>query len=235
MSETLFIERCQAFIDCHLQTPKTSRKNGGLQLPAVALSRETGAGGTVVAHGLAKRLQEMAPPGSAPWTVFDKNLVQKMLEEHNLPSRLAQFIPEDRVSGIQDAVEELLGLHPPSWSLLRQMTETVLHLAELGHVILLGRGANVITAHLPHVLQVRLTGSPERRARRVMEVHKIGAKAAAAFLKKQDAARKRFLRRNFHRDPDDPLLYHVVLNTDLVGFEEAVDVIAGLVRVRYRA
>ena len=116
-----------------------------------------------MAHALAQRLQGLAPSGSAPWTVFDKNLVQKMLEEHNLPARLAQYMPEDRVSGIQDAVEELLDCTILESAGLRQMTETVLHLAELGHVILLGRGATVITSSLLHVLQVRLTGSPVPR------------------------------------------------------------------------
>jgi diguanylate cyclase (GGDEF)-like protein len=45
------------------------------------------------------------------------------------------------MSEITDTLDELLGLHPPAWTLVRQMTETILHLAEMGNVILVGRGA----------------------------------------------------------------------------------------------
>lgn len=178
---------------------------------------------------LAEWLQKRAPKSPCPWTVFHKNLVQKVLEEHDLPARLAQFMPEDRVSGIQDAVEELLGLHPPTWSLLRQTTETILHLAELGNVIIVGRGANVITAHLPQVLHIRLVGSVERRTKRVMEVRRLSEKAAKAYIRKEDAARARYLRRNFGEDVNDPLLYHIVCNTDHLELGEVVETLGPLV------
>ena len=233
MSDKIFIERCQTYIDCHLQSPRSTKRSAANQLPAVTLSRQTGTGGLQLARNLADWLEKRAPKGNCPWTVFDKNLVHKVLEEHQLPSRLAQFMPEDKVSGIQDAVEELLGLHPPTWSLLHQTTETILHLAELGHVILLGRGANIITAHLPHVLHVRLIGSVARRAKRIMESHRIGERAALAFLKKEDGARARYLRRHFASDVGDPHLYHLTLNSDFIDFEEAVELIGNLVLKRY--
>ena len=72
--------------------------------------------------------------------------MDKVLQEHNLPERVAKFMPEDRTSEIADTMEELFGLHPPSWLLVRKVTETILHLAELGNVILIGRGAAVVTA-----------------------------------------------------------------------------------------
>ena len=83
------------------------------------------------------------------------------MEDHDLPERVARFMPEDRASEISDTMEELFGLHPPSWLLVRKVTETILHLAELGNVILIGRGAAVITANLDHVFHVRLIGSLE--------------------------------------------------------------------------
>ncbi len=232
MSDTLFLERCQSYIDCHLKPSRSAKRSGEDTLPAVTLSRQTGAGGLRVARALAEWLQKRAPHARCPWTVFDKNIVQRVLEEHNLPSRLAQFMPEDKVSGIQDAVEELLGLHPPAWSLLRQTTETILHLAGLGNVILLGRGANVITARIPTVLHVRLVASVECRVKRIADAHRISQKAARTFLKKQDAARARYVRRNFGCDIQDPLLYHLTLNTEFIEPDQAVETIGTLVLKR---
>ena len=82
-----------------------------------------------------------------------------MLEEHSLPKSLARFMPEDRISEVSDTMDELFGLHPPSWDLVHKTSETILHLAQLGHVIIIGRGAKVITAKLDGVLHVRLVGS----------------------------------------------------------------------------
>jgi hypothetical protein len=185
-----------------------------------------------VAQGLADWLQSRTPPAHCPWTVFQKNLVQKVLEDHHLPARLAQYMPEDKVSGIQDAVEEILGLHPPSWNLVRQMSESVLQLAELGNVILVGRGANLITAHLPQAFHVRLVGSREQRIRRVMEYHKIGQKAATTFVGKEDAGRRRYIRKYFGKDIDDPLLYTLLLNTDALTYDQATEIIGHAVMNR---
>ncbi len=227
MSDTIFLEKCQTYIDCHLQAPKTPPASRGEvgQLPAVTISRQAGAGGIPIANQLATWLEEQAPKASVPWTVFHKNLVQRVLEDHNLPGRLAQFMPEDKVSGIADAVEEILGLHPSSWSLVRQTTETVLRLAELGNVILVGRGANVITAHVKHVFHVRLVGSLDQRAARIREHLQISPGAALAYIRREDAGRKRYLRRYLHADIDDPALYHLTLNTDWLTFEEAAELL----------
>ena len=234
MSDTIFLEKCQRYIDCHLQAPRDS---GGAsaqrQLPALTISRQTGAGGISVAERLAVYLQGHAPRVECPWTVFHKNLVQRVLEDHNLPVRLAQFMTEDKVSAVADAIEELFGLHPPASHLVRQTAETILHLAELGNVILVGRGANVITATLGQVFHVRLVGSVEQRAQRVMDRHHVTREAALAFIAKEDAGRRRYLKRYFDKDIDDPLLYHVVINTDTVTLEEATRLIGETMLRKY--
>jgi cytidylate kinase len=228
-------DKCLSYIDCHLQTPKalTPLSPGEVRPPAVTISRETGAGGLSVAERLAQRLVVYQKPGDCPWTVFHKNLVAKVLEDHHLPKRLAQFMPEDRVSFIADTLEELLGLHPSSWNLIRETAETILQLAELGHVILVGRGANVITKDLPHVCHVRLVGSLERRCQRIEALHKITAEAACQFIRKEDSARRGYVRKHFDRDIEDPLLYHLVINTDWVSLDEAADLIARVVAGKY--
>ena len=50
---------------------------------------------------------EDEPRGSCTWTVFDRQLVEKVLEEHQLPKTLADLISEERRSYIKDVMEEL--------------------------------------------------------------------------------------------------------------------------------
>jgi cytidylate kinase len=215
-----------SYIDSQMQpAPGAVQVPRQAHAPAVSLSRQTGAGGISVAETLAEILNARRPAGTRPWTVFHKNLLQKVLEDHQLPARMAEFMPEDKVSGIADAMEELLGLHPPSASLVRQTTETVLRLAEMGHVIMVGRGANVITAHLEHVVHVRLVGSLDRRLGRVQEYYHLDRRAALALIRRADVGRARYLRNYYDRDIDDPLLYDLTLNTDHLPVRKAAEMI----------
>ncbi|MCX6902664.1 MAG: cytidylate kinase-like family protein, partial [Verrucomicrobia bacterium] len=183
-----------------------------------------GSGAMEIAQKLSDFLQARIP-GSCGWAVFDKNLVTKMLEDHNLPKQLAEFLPEDRISRIKDMMEEVLGLHPPSDTLIHQISETIVHLAELGHVILVGRAAHVITRQAQNVFHVRLIAPMEKRQAQVMARRQMAPEAALDFIKKEDVARKHYLKAYFRADPDDDLLYDLVINTARFSPEEAATLI----------
>ncbi|HVM49047.1 MAG TPA: cytidylate kinase-like family protein [Candidatus Acidoferrum sp.] len=216
-------ERCKAFIDSQLHSDSKALAAVGLgeQWRAVTISRLAGAGAHEVGEALAQHLQAHSPKNAPPWTQFDRNLVERVLRDHQLPERMARFMTEDRISELHDTVDELFGLHPPSWTLVRQTADTILKLVELGRVIIVGRGGGIITRGLDYVFHVRLVGSLERRIQHVEEYYKLSRKEAAAFVEREDRGRRRFLRKYFQLDIDDPLLYHVVINTDLVSYRQA--------------
>ena len=228
MNTHIGFEQCLSFINCHMRSGKAPGPDeDGAARRAVTISRQMGSGAHTIAEGLAHYLQDRGD--GSQWAVFDRNLVERVLEDHHLPKRLAAFMPEDRIRGMQDTLDELFGLHPPSWELVRQTAETILRLAEMGNVIVIGRGANIITAKLDHVFHVRLVGSLEQRRQRVQEAEHVSAKEALAKIRKADAGRKRYLRRYFRRDINDSMLYHLTINTDLVPCEQAVVLIGDAV------
>ncbi len=220
------LDKCLAFLDCQLE-PKSTPAPRAAPLPyrAVTLSRQKGSGGHVVAEKLAEFLQANAPSRARPWTIFDRNLVEKVLEDHHLPKRLAQFMPEDHISEISDAMDELFGLHPSSWTLVEKTAETILRLADLGNVILIGRGSSLVTSSLPHVLHVRLVASLERRAECLQESENISNKAAIELIRREDRGRARYLSKHYDADINDPLLYHLIINTERVGYEQSASII----------
>jgi cytidylate kinase len=191
----------------------------------VTISRESGSGGHAVAEALARYLQAHALDGEPAWTIFDRNLVERILEDHHLPKRLARFMPEDRISEMADTMDELFGLHPSSWKLVHKSAETILHLAELGHVIVVGRGAQVITGKLPYVFHVRLVGSLEKRVAHMRELEHLSYRSAQEFVEAEDGGRRRYLKKYFGKDIDDPHLYHLVINTDVIPYEAAAQMI----------
>ncbi len=230
MWKNIGYEQCLSFINCQLR-PGGSRVRAAVR-PAITISRLAGSGGRTIASKLAEYLQTHAPV-DCPWTVFDRNLLEKVLEDHHLPKRMADLMPENHKPMLGDMLEELLGVHPASWTLVQQTAETILRLARMGYVILVGRGANIITSKLENVLHVRLVGSLEKRAEQARQVYEFDKKSALEWIHKQDKGRRRYLSEHFGKDIDDPLLYHMVINTDRVSYDDAARLIGNEVIHRF--
>jgi len=224
-------EHCLSFINSQLQG-KEVKPTGTLASRhvrrAVTISRQAACGALIVANKLAEYLQRRSPD-ACPWTVFDRNLMETVLEDHNLPPRLARHMPEDRVSQIEDLLADVFEVHPTAEAVIQQTTETILKLARLGNVILIGRGSTVITAGLPNVLHVRLVAPLEQRIKHACEIypeynHTLAS--ARRFCLKEDRGRQRYLKKYFNKDIEDPLLYHLVINTGRVDYDAAAKLIA---------
>src|SRR5262249_1159340 len=186
-------------------------------------------GALEVAEKLAAYLQPHTPKEAPAWTVFDRNLVEKVLEDHHLPQRIGKFMPENWISEIEDTIDELFGLHPPAWILVRQTAETILRLARLGNVILIGRGSTIITAKLRHVFHVRLVAPLENRIKQIQKSDQLDRNGAIELIRREDRGRKRYLKRYFKKDVGDPLLYDLTINTGMTGFDEAARIITDAV------
>jgi glucuronide carrier protein len=226
MSGTIASERCYEFVEAKalLMDRKTRRVEA--HPGVVTISRQAGSGAHVVAQHLLERLQARASHPSVPWKIFDHDLVERVIEEHDLAERMAKFMPEDRISAMSDTLDELFGLRPSSWSLVRQTAETILHLAELGDAVIIGRAGNLITRHIAGALHIRLVGSLEKRIAHVEGYLGLDHLAASEYVRTQDLGRKRYVETYYSKDIDDPLLYDLMINTDRVSYGEAARIIA---------
>jgi cytidylate kinase len=236
MNATLGLDRCLSFINCQLQPPTRHEVDGGgTGTCAVTISRQSGCGAHVFGEKLIDYFQRRTPRNGKPWTIFDRDLVEAVLQDHGLPARLARFMPEDRVSHLEDIIQDIFSLHPPTEILVRQTSETILHLAELGNVVILGRGGSVITARLPHVVNVRLVAPLEERVAHMHHFDKLDRKHAMERIEREDNGRRRYLKKYFAKDIDDPLLYHLVINTGSVTLQEAAEIVGEVACARQTA
>lgn len=231
MNMNVHYDQCLSFLNTEI-TPKGRKPapKADTVFKSVTISREAGSGGNSVAENLVANLQRTNRKDARPWTMFDRNLVDRVLEDHHLPARLAKFFPEDRLTELQDIMDEVFGLRPGSWKLVEQASETILQLAALGGAVIVGRGANLVTRRLPDVLQVRLVGSLEIRARRLAETRGMTRKSALDYIHKEDVGRRRYVKKYFGEDIDDPQLYHITLNTDLVSIEDTTNTLTRIVQ-----
>ena len=231
MWQNVSVEKSRAFILSHFG-PSEKEASGGYPRPAITISRQEGAGGLTVASNLADYMKEHTA-SHGEWTVFSQHLVAKVLEEFHHRKGTGDFMKEGHKSFLSDVIEEALGLHPSSWTLVEQANATILQLAKIGNVILIGRGGNIVAGKLQTAFHVHLVGSLEKRVRRAQKTFNLDPKDAANYVKKKDEARRRYIKDNFDKDINDPLLYHVVINTDLVSYEDAARLIGSEVIARF--
>jgi cytidylate kinase len=196
---------------------------------AITISRQSGSGGHAVAEHLVRHMNANAPGVEFPWMAFDRNLVEQVLEDHHLPQHLIRLMPEDRISDLTDMLHQMFGIHPPFWTLVHQTSETILRLATQGNVILIGRGANLVTNKVRHAFHVRLVGSLKKRVAHMQEVRGVNAKTALEIVQMEDRGRQRYVKKYFNEEVENPLIYDLIINTDLMSYEEAARVIGDAV------
>ena len=109
---------------------------------------------------------------------------------------------------------------------IEAMRSVMADLAAGGNVVIVGRGGSIILRDVPDVLRVGAVARTEDRIARIMEREKLGRDQAEKTVTARDKARAGYFKRYFGiGDPDDPSLYHLVLNTSDVDPEYATEVI----------
>ena len=87
-----------------------------------------------------------------------------------------------------------------------------------------------VLARESEVLHVRLVASREYRIGLAMHELGLGEAEAAASVDERDLSRARYHKENYGRDWNDPVHYHVVLNTELLGTDGAADLVTARAR-----
>jgi hypothetical protein len=220
------LDSCKGYFQALANRPYTHPKTVH---PSITISREAGAGAVTIGD-MVKEILEKQDRGPIPWTLFDRNLVQKVIEDHALPERLGEYMPEDKTGNVHSIVEEAFGLHPDPSSLVEQTADTIARLASAGNSIIIGRGGNIITSRMHSVLHIRLVAPIESRIRRIRKLHNLTEREAQLYIHNADRGRERYVKHYFDEDIASPLNYHMVLNTGMVPDERAARLIADAVR-----
>jgi cytidylate kinase len=109
---------------------------------------------------------------------------------------------------------------------IEAMRSVMAEVASTGNVVLVGRGAGIILRDDPRVLRVGAVASYEVRVARIMERERVGREQAEAIIDARDRARQTNFKRFFDiDDPDDPKLYHLVINTTDVDMGYATQLV----------
>jgi cytidylate kinase len=225
-------EKSKRYIESHTEKFEKSFAKKEIY-PCITVSRQTGAGSKPVCEKLIQIMDDYSEPEGVKWAYFDRNLIEKVLEDHNLPQQISEFMHEGKYKHLNAVVYELLGLKPAEWTIIQKTTDTILQLARMGNVVIVGRGANIITSKLKNTFHVRLIASLEKRVEHIKSLMNMSEKEALNYIKKEDENRKQYIKSYFHADVDDPLLYHMTVNTDLLTHKGTAYLIAEAVVLKF--
>jgi Cytidylate kinase-like family len=104
--------------------------------------------------------------------------------------------------------------------------DTIEHMAAQGDVVIVAHAASHALPGRPDVLRVLVTASPDTRAERIGNSEGLDRSGAARAVKQSDAARRDYLQRFYDLKDELPTQYDLVLNTDFLSVDQAVQLIA---------
>lgn len=194
--------------------------------PCITISRQRGIKTDSLCNKLINALHYHYP---SDWAFFNKDLLRRVIDDHQLPERIKKFLREERQSRLNQMLNELLKIHPPILELIHKMSKTILNLAEIGNVIIIGRGSNIITSHLKNAVHIRLIAPLNYRAEQFQKGKNISKELAKKILTSVDKNRIDFLYRTFKKNIDDPLNYQAVFNVSFFSWYELTDIIVKIV------
>ncbi|NRA08140.1 MAG: cytidylate kinase-like family protein [Myxococcales bacterium] len=200
----------------------------------ITLSRQYAAGGSEIARMVAEELG---------WTVVDNAFVDQVSQRSGfdagdvaeLEERVPGFLERLARSSALSLPEQLLSApelieDPAELKLARITQELVSELGRRDRIVMVGRAAAAVLAREEHALHVRLVAPEATRLRSAIERLRVPAEEAPNRLAETDRNRERYHREYYGRDWNDPANYHMVLNTDLLGYRGSADLILARAR-----
>ena len=210
-------------------------------MTTITISRQFGSGGSEIANQVCEILG---------YRYFDKRLIAQVatevgLSEHGVVDyseqhyreksfldRFMQTVFGARASSVPAARQSWGGLEAhldEDWS-VELANRAIRSAYEEGNVVIVGRGAQVVLQDKPNVLHVRVQAPMETRIRRLQQIEGVSAEQATRLANEHDRASSRYLERFFKTRWDDPMLYHLIINTGKWTPELAAAVIADTVQ-----
>jgi cytidylate kinase len=206
-------------------------QQGAPAMSAITISRQYGSGGGEIATRLARRLH---------WQLIDHEIVAGVAHELRITEEEAAArdeYAEDFVSSVLNAIRQAAPAFLANAPVVPVSPETeadayreaLHHVVETatrsGHVVIVGRGAQVLLARRRDVLHVRVVAPLKQRITYVARREGLDEARAQERIQLKDQDRLRYLQAQHHCHVDDPLLYDIVINTGVLDLESAVELI----------
>ena len=182
----------------------------------ITISRETGSQGYEVAKKLCRE---------TGFDLFHHEIVDAMVETSKNSRVFLETLDERGMNIVDDIVSNFVSEHhlwPDEYSkLLFKILTTI---GKHGNAVIIGRGANCVL-HKQNTLKVRIVAPMIVRRDYIQKSLDLSKDDAQKHITSTDANRSAFVKRYFNSDATNPSNYDLILNTDTLSVEKAVQVI----------
>jgi cytidylate kinase len=186
----------------------------------ITISHELGSGGSEIGQAVADRLG---------YRCVGQELISDAAQRYGLL--------EDKLSHLDEAKPGLFERFDAETRRYITVIQTALYeFAEHDNVVLLGRGGQWLLRGIPHVLRVRVMAPYELRVRRMSKKlaaqmgEQTNTRTVQDMVRRDDNEKIGRMRYLYEVDIRDSALYDVVINTEKLAVDGAVDVVAALAR-----
>lgn len=181
----------------------------------ITLSRQTGSLGDEIARLLSQ-----------------KTSMELITHESIMSKWLPEIAGKHELHMLEESPKAYLNISSTGLSFSEYIEGRLKEIVEEQPVIIVGLGSQVMFGDNPKAVNIRIVASDEVRTRRLMQCYKLDRQEAEKFLELSDRKHRRYISTLYGKDWSDPLLYHLTINTDNVGIEEAVELITNFYELR---
>ena len=209
-------EQLRKWESMHSEEDKISE----VQIPVITVSGEPGSKGSIVAEGIASRLE---------FDLFNRDIIKEIANSVKMSATVIETLEEERLSGVEDFIALLVRdqyLHPDSY--LEHLMKVIGTIGKHGRAVIVGRGANFI---LPSEskFSVRVVAPLELRVQNVANMFGVSLEQAKQRVIRRESRRRAFIRHSFNADVRDPLNYDLTINTGKLSTASAVEAVIGAI------
>ncbi len=190
----------------------------------IAISREHGAGGGMVARQASQLLG---------WEVLDRELLDYMAQRYRIDRNMLDFIDEAKSNWLLELFGKWINrkLVTPS-EYISHLGQIVLLSARSGSCVFVGRGVQYLLPR-DRGLFVRIVAPWETRVKEVMQRNGCPREEAERLIRETDATRRDYIQTEFQRDVEDLHEYDLGLNREYLDASAAADLVVQETRRRF--
>ncbi len=182
----------------------------------ITISRQFGSGGEFIAQETARKLG---------YLLVNKATISERLQEFGVTEPELTIFDEKKIGYLEEVAANDEHEKQEHYHYLENLQNFFYDLAIRENLVILGRGGQVIFKDFPPAIHVIVIAPLKNRIERVSQQYNLDEAAAARLIAEQDEDRREYLRFFFGHDWLDFDLYHLSINTGLLGLEEGVSLV----------
>ena len=207
----------------------TLKKEPEKPKPFITISRQYGCNASSIAYTIAEELNRNE--STDQWRVYDKDIIDKIVEDHNIAESLIETIDTKKRKEISELLRTMLTDYPPQVSVYKKLVKTIQSLSVHGRAIIVGRAGVVITRGLKYGIHVRFIAPLSYRTKQIMKINNMRNKLKAEkLIETKDKERHDFLTQYVRFDAYNPASYDLTINISRFSQKEIAGIVLSAVQ-----